>query len=111
MPGQHPFPDDGGAGYLSSLFGSFFGGAGQNPNANQDVGRPGSAPPGSGSGGRAFTFNMPGGGRGQVMFGSFNGMNGPFGGAGGPAGPFDSYVSPLPTHSSVRWNPEADFLS
>ncbi|ORX38490.1 hypothetical protein BD324DRAFT_680220 [Kockovaella imperatae] len=73
--------------FMSSLFGNIFGaavrdpgGSGQQPGS-QRPGSPSSAlgtSPGRSSGssggrGRTLNFNLPGGGRGQVMFGSFGG--------------------------------------
>ena len=71
---------------MSSLFGNMFGAAVGDPHGQggpataSPPNRPSSAPSGSRHGGRSFSFNMPGGGRGQVVIGSFNGGGGdPFG--------------------------------
>ncbi len=46
------------------------------------------------AGGRTWTFNVPGGGQGRVMFGGFNGQMGAFGPMGGDqAGGLDSCAS------------------
>ncbi|WVR07511.1 hypothetical protein IAU60_004553 [Kwoniella sp. DSM 27419] len=96
---QHPpigSPGEGGHSFLSSFFGNILGAATNyrpedhrhdgeqadqaspsrtNPNRNQSAG-----------GSRTFQFNFPGGGRGQVVFGSFGGGQGMAGGM-GPFGP------------------------
>ena len=88
--------------FMSSLFGNMFGATVGDPHGQGNVAgagpnRPSSAPSGSRSGGRSFQFNMPGGGRGQVVFGSFNGGAGgdPFGNTG-----TNSYVV---VHRELYW--------
>jgi E3 ubiquitin-protein ligase RNF115/126 len=96
-------PDHGEAepGLLASLFGGLLGAAGPSnltaPSYQSSPPRTmgtGTVAGGSGGGGRSFAFNLPGGGRGQVMFGSFeNGATAGFGGnagfmGGGHIGPF-----------------------
>lgn len=84
---------------MQSIFGNFFSPVAQdaqqststiarNNNLNQEA-------QGSG-GGRALTFNFPGGGRGRVMFGSINGQMGPFGPMGdNQPGGLETYVCKL----------------
>ncbi|KAK8854767.1 hypothetical protein IAR55_003506 [Kwoniella newhampshirensis] len=108
-----PGPGEGGTSFFSNLFGNLLGAAatnqGQEGHDGQMTGGEGE-PSGSrrsspnrnqGPGGpRTFTFNFPGGGRGQVMFGGFGGNLGSGGmGAFGPAGtagenPFESFFPP-----------------
>ncbi|OCF37961.1 hypothetical protein I316_00185 [Kwoniella heveanensis BCC8398] len=97
-------PGEGGGSFLSSLFGNILGAAaGHGSSQNQNAGgqrntEAQSAPSGSGSspnrgqvpgGSRTFQFNFPGGGRGQVVFGSFGGGMGPFGPTGQQGGGVD----------------------
>ncbi|WWC71536.1 uncharacterized protein I206_105494 [Kwoniella pini CBS 10737] len=92
---QYADPGQGGQSFFSSFIGNILGAAadhsqGEGSNSSrQDQGRetsPTRNTGGSGTGsGRTFSFNFPGGGRGQVMFGSFNGAG--MGGMGG-MGPF-----------------------
>ncbi|WWD19087.1 hypothetical protein CI109_103545 [Kwoniella shandongensis] len=110
-----PAPGEGGASFFSSLFGNFLGAAASNQNQNQGPGSEdglqtsasgsqGNSPSrntNTGQGGaRTFTFNFPGGGRGQVVFGSMGGGGGgggmgPFGPAGNTgANPFESFFPP-----------------
>ncbi|WVR00031.1 hypothetical protein IAU59_007173 [Kwoniella sp. CBS 9459] len=100
---SHPSqgPGEGGGSFLSSLFGNILGaaaghGSSQGQNSGQRVAEGQS--PSSGSspnrgqvsgGSRTFQFNFPGGGRGQVVFGSMGGGMGPFGPTGQTGGEVD----------------------
>ncbi|WVF72832.1 hypothetical protein IAT40_007650 [Kwoniella sp. CBS 6097] len=95
-------PGEGGGSFLSSLFGNILGAAaghgssqgqnaGQRNTEGQSSSSSGSSPnrgqvPG---GARTFQFNFPGGGRGQVVFGSMGGGMGPFGPTGQTGGGVD----------------------
>lgn len=99
-------PGAGGSGFFSSLLGNILGAAAGPSTPGQGQGQEGSyanrgggsgSPQGSGA--RSFEFNFPGGGRGQVMFGSFGGnigrqgapQMGPFGPVGDNGDPLGSF--------------------